>query len=148
MATDDRSLFQKLNMPVGKDVKEKLNTWLNDNVNIPLSERGHEDIGAGISAALSAAGELVIPEDLADVALSMVPGAKLVRAGKKVRLIKPAAEALDYAAIKKGEEVAAKTARELAEKKANTLVYDKSGKVNLKKPDMYDTELREIELKK
>lgn len=132
-----KSMLSKMNMPVGKDLKEKFNTWLNDNINIPASEAGHEDIGAGLSAALSAAGELAIPEDLADVALSFIPGVKVARAGKKgMKVLKPLEKAIDYGAIKEAEQLAAKAAREASEKGANTLVYGKSGNVSMKKPEL------------
>lgn len=76
-------------------LKEKLNAWLDDNVNQPLAKRGYEKTGAGISAVGSAAGEMFIPEDVGDVIATVAPAGivgKGLRAlglgGKKVKKVK------------------------------------------------------------
>lgn len=127
-------LLDKVNMPIGKNKKQQLDDWLNQNVNVPLAEKGYENTGAALSAAVSAAGELLIPENLADVALSIVPGAKLVKAGKKgMRALKiaeetaeKAAPALNYAAIELADK--AKRSKEISNL-ADTLRYGKMGEV-------------------
>lgn len=128
-------------MPIGKKAKEKLDAWLNENVNIPLSKSGHEDAGAAISAALSAGGEFLIPDDLADMAVAMVPGARLVKSAKKgmkaIKKVVPGLEkagSINYENIKKAEDAARKSRREMFDKTAHTLEYDKFGNVTSKKP--------------
>lgn len=64
--------------------KESLDDWLNENVNLPLAKRGHENIGAGLSALGSAAGELIIPDDASDLAMAAVPGGKIAKSLKKI----------------------------------------------------------------
>ena len=140
-------------MPVGKDVKKRLDEWLDENVNVPLSKRGYPDTGAALSAAVSAGGELLIPDDLADVAMAMLPGGMLLKSGKKgmkalklgdkagdtaqaLKKAKPGlakAGTIDYGEIKKAEDTARKAAIKKADEAADTLVYDPSGTVTRKK---------------
>jgi len=155
------NLLKKLNRPVGKEAKAKLDEWLNTNINIPMAEKGHEDFGAGIAGLLSATGEMLIPDDLADAAMAMVPGAKVFRSAQKgmkvIKKVQKAAppldykdiakasppksakgkpSALNYSDIDKAEKAKAKSARKLSEDSADTLSYDKSGKITRKKADL------------
>ena len=153
------SLLDKAKMPIGKNIKDKLDNWINENINVPLSKAGHENTGAAISAALSAGGELLIPDSIADAALALVPGAKLLKAGKKgfkaLAKLEPVAEKalkgankLDYSAIKAAEKAAEKAApvldygkmkaeeqaarnakRQMFDKMSTTLQYDKFGNI-------------------
>ena len=138
------SLLDKARMPYGKVAKKKLDNWLNENVNLPLAERGHEDTAALLSAVLSAGGELLIPDDLADVAMAVVPGLRLAKVAKKglkalkkvdkVKGLKPVAM-LDYGKIKQAEKLKADKIRQASEKGADTLVYEQGGKkITRKKP--------------
>ena len=73
--------------------KEKMDQFLVDNVVTPALDTPLEKPAAGFAAALHTAGELLIPEDLGDVALSVVgPGAKLVTKGVEkgmAKIVKP-----------------------------------------------------------
>lgn len=124
---DRNSILQTLNMPYGKQVKDKLNEFLNDHVNVPLSEAGHPDTGAAVSSILSSAGELVIPDTLADAAMAAIPmgAGKLMRLGKGMSKIVPGLEeagTINYGKIKEAEQ-AAKAA---AEEEAPALKYYKN----------------------
>lgn len=149
-----KELIEKAPMPLGKQVKKKLDDWLNENVNLPLSKKGYPDTGAAISAALSAGGELVIPEDLADMAMAIVPGGALVKAGRKgMKVLKKAkdtskqAPTLDYGKIKEEEKLARARKREAYDKVAETLEYKPSGDIVRKKPDLMSSGIRELERK-
>lgn len=119
-------------MPYGKQVKDKLNDFLNDHINVPLAESGHPDTGAAISSILSSAGELVIPDNLAEAALAALPmgTGKLLRMGNGMSKIIPGLERageIDYAAIKAAEKTAADANRAASEANAGTLVYPSKG---------------------
>ena len=142
-----KELLKKSKMPIGKKAKLKLDEWINQNVNLPLAKRGYEDTGAALSAAISAGGELLIPDDLADAAMAAVPGMRILKSGKKgLKALKTADKAptLDYKAIDKAEREAQKARRKLSEKTADTLDYS-GGQITRKKPNLTDTELRELE---
>ncbi len=128
----EKSLLEKAKMPVGKRTKEKLDEWINKNINVPLHEKGFSDAGAALSAALSAGGELLIPDDLADAAMAAVPGASLIKAGKKGMKALKQIPTIDYGAIKKAE----KAKRQASEKMADTLEWKPSGAVIRKKPNL------------
>jgi len=95
MAEKRKTLKEQAEKLYGKkpefDMQEKLNAWLDDNVNQPLAKRGYETAGAGLSAAGSALGELFLPEGPEDVALGMLgpfgkglsKAKKMLKAGKK-----------------------------------------------------------------
>jgi hypothetical protein len=107
------------------DLKKKLNEWLNENINVPLAKRGHEDLGAGLSAVASAGGEMIIPDDASDLAMAALPGGRLASILKKMgkthldkdalaqamKILqkekavkkKPQSQTLDYADIQKKE---------------------------------------------
>lgn len=144
---ENKVLVKKARMPLGARAKQKLDEWLNQNVNLPLSEAGYEDAGAAISAALSATGEMVIPEDLADLAMAAVPGAKLAKAAKKgFKIIKKAeGPALDYGKIAAKEAEKAQKKRDLMDKMAETLEYKPSGEIVRKKPDLFSDQLEAAE---
>lgn len=121
-----KDLLKKTQMPLGQRTKARLDEWVNENVNVPLAERGMEDTGAALSAAISASGELLIPDDLADAAMALIPGARILKAGKKgIKVIRKAAPAiekvLDYGKIRKAETAA----RKAGEEAADTLQYTK-----------------------
>lgn len=145
---DRRQMLKSSKMPLGRQAKEKLDEYLNEYLNIPLAKAGYEDIGAALSAAASAAGELVIPEDLADLALSAVPGLKLAKTAKKgMRAIKPAEEALDYAKIAADEARTLKEAAKTSQEVADTLKYGKMGEIE-RIPGKKKLEFTKIPLKK
>lgn len=138
-------------MPIGKRAKKKLDDWLHENVNMPLHENGYTDTGAAISALISAGGELLIPDDLADAAMAAIPGARLIRnGGKGVKALtksskpKKPIEKLDYGAMKKAEGDKAKKLREAHDKTAETLVYGKSGAVTRNKPNSLSYKLQKL----
>ena len=138
-------------MPIGKQTKKKLDSWINENVNVPLSKRGMGDTGAALSAVLSAGGDLLIPDDLADAAVAMVPGARLLRTGKKgVKALKKVGNAapaltIDYGAIKKVEKVAGDAKREMFDKVATAVKKDRVSGPTVKKPDLFSDELGFLE---
>jgi len=70
-------------------LKEKLNAWLDENVNQPLAKEGYEDLGAGLSAAGSAMGEF-IPES--GIELMATPGLRALKALRKTKKITPKAQ--------------------------------------------------------
>lgn len=84
-----KGLLQKIR-EAGPAAKKKVDDWLESNVNEPLAEAGHPDIGAGISAVGSAAADMAIPEDEMDLAMAALP----IKGGGKA--IKAAKEALNY----------------------------------------------------
>ena len=84
-------------------LKEKLDSWLDNNVNQPLASKGYGNIGAGLSAAGSAAGDMFIPEDATDVAMSFLPFGKIAKGVGKI-----------FKGAKKGKK-AAKMAEDTAE---------------------------------
>lgn len=143
-------LLETLKMPIGVDAKTKLDDFLNEHLNMPLADAGYEDAGAALSALLSSAGELAIPDNLAEAALAAVPGARLMKAGKGLKKLVPGLEkagAIDYKAIQAAEKQAANVGREASEKTADTLFYTQPGEmVKIKsRPDLYDTDLRAAE---
>lgn len=152
-------LLEQMKMPIGKQQKKKLDSWLNDNVNLPLAEKGYGDAGAALSAALSAAGEMIIPDDLADAALAMVPGARLMKAGAKgMKILKKTDKAIqagkktnviDYGEIRKVEKAKADAARAHSEKTADTLVYDQGKKtITRKRADLFNDVSNELKKNK
>ena len=142
---DRKSLLSKANPPIGKQAKKRLDEWINNNINVPLASGGMPDTGAALSAALSAGGELLIPDDLADVAMAAVPGGAFLKAGKKgMKILKPA-KTLDYGVIKKAEEVARKQKRADLDKVAETLEYKPTGEITRKKPDLWSDELEAMD---
>lgn len=129
-------ILSTLTMPVGRDIKNKLDQYLNDYINVPLSEAGHADTGAALSAALSAAGEVLLPDNLAEAALYMLPGSKLISAGKGMKKLIPGLEkagVIDYKAISAAEKEAGNATRKAAEAGAETLQYDSSSGEIMKK---------------
>lgn len=150
MAESRNKLLSTLTMPVGTNIKAKLDDYLNEYLNVPLAESGHPDAGAAISAALSSAGEFLIPDNLADAALAAVPGARLVKAGKGMKKLIPGLEkagVINYKNIAESEKAVAGMGRDAAEKAANTLQYKLGGKEIVNKPpkDLWDYELRQAE---
>ena len=136
--SEKKKLLKKANMPLGKQAKKKLDKWVNDNINLPMASRGFETAGAAISAALSAGGELMIPDEIADLAMAAVPGGAFLRAGKKgMKVLKKADDApssIDYGKIKKAEEDARTQKRKAFDEVAETLEYKPSGEIVRKKP--------------
>jgi hypothetical protein len=155
---DNKSLLSKVQRPVGKEVKERLDNWLNENVNVPLSKEGYPDTGAAISAVIGAGGEFLIPDDLAEAAMALVPGAKLLKSGAKgmkaLKKAKPGLEkagTIDFGAIKKAEDITRKKKISKADEAADTLVYKESGEIIRKKPkvdveeeDIFDSAIKDL----
>lgn len=92
LAEQAEERFGKKNEP---GLKEKLNNWLDENVNQPLNKKGYSKTGSAISALGSAAGEMYIPESAADLAMSVFPAGKAIKALSKT---KKAAKAADEVA--------------------------------------------------
>lgn len=72
-----REKLKNLTQPVNdklKEVKEGADDFLNENVNVPLAERGYPKLGAGISAAGSAAVDFAVPDSVEEGALSLAAG--------------------------------------------------------------------------
>jgi len=75
--------LKKMPMPLPKRIEKKINNWLEEYLNEPVAEAGYPNTAAALSAVLSAAGDLLIPDDIADAAATLVPGGKLLKAGAK-----------------------------------------------------------------
>lgn len=136
--TKNRAMIDKAIMPISKKAKKDLDEWANDNINMPMAKRGHINTGAALSAAISTAGELLIPENLAEAAMAVSPNVKIMKAANgMVKLLPIEAKAAtkkygsisDDMEIYKGpaEKVAA-TAKALKETEADRLAQVK--KVN------------------
>ena len=76
LAEQAEEKFGKKDQP---GLKEKLNSWLDENINQPLSKKGYSKTGSAISKLGEAAGEYLIPENIGDVALGMIPGGKILK---------------------------------------------------------------------
>ena len=128
-----------------KDLKEKLNAWLDKSVNQPLAQKGWEKTGAGLSALGSAAGEMFIPESGLDL---LMPAAFFGKGAKAIKkTIKP--RTVDYKSLKAPTETkekvyryddisipekeAAVAKRKKYDEEAHTLDYSQ-GEPRLKKP--------------
>jgi hypothetical protein len=148
--SERKKLIEKAKMPAGKKVKKKLDSWIDENVNVPLAKRGHDKAGAAISALLSAGGDMMIPDDVTDLAAAMVPGARLAKLGKKgIKAIKKAKmpkgepKTLNYKDIEAEEAAKRLKKRQESEARAETLRYSEDGKkITREQPDLYDHELR------
>lgn len=81
-----KKILNKMEMPepksLGKQAKESLDNWLEEYISNPMYAAGYENLGPGLAAAGSAAGELFIPEDVADVAMAAIPMGKLGKVAK------------------------------------------------------------------
>lgn len=72
-----------MKMPAGVQAKKKLDKYLEEYLLEPIGGAGYPDTAAAISAVISAGGELLIPDDLADVAMAVVPGGRLIKSAQK-----------------------------------------------------------------
>lgn len=142
-------MLDKLNFPFPKvkQIKEKFSDYLDEYVNQPLDKLGQGELGAAASAAADAAAEILVPEDMSDMALGMVPGGKIAKKlGKKgieaIELVKakPKPGTINYTTegIKSfnPEELAALRAKAAASE-ANALtekVSERGKKIQMLKP--------------
>lgn len=82
----------KLNKPIklGVQAKQKLMDIANQYIDTPLKNAGHEQIGAALNKAIDIAGDLIIPQDMSDLALAFIPGGSIAKGAGKglVRIVK------------------------------------------------------------
>lgn len=79
LAEQAEEKFGKKNQP---GLKERLNNWLDENVNQPLHKKGYSKTGSAISA-LGATIADEMPENAGDVAMAMIPGGWFAKKGLK-----------------------------------------------------------------
>jgi hypothetical protein len=74
--------------------RKKADKWIMENIVYPVADKGYPETAAILGTAASTAGEVIFPEDASDLAMSAIPGAKLVKLAKKAskvgKLRKPA----------------------------------------------------------
>ena len=118
----------KNKMPPSKQAEAEVDAWLEEYLNEPVAEAGFPNTAAALSAVLSAAGDLVIPDSVADAAVTLIPGGKLIKAGAKgmKKLVKsnPKPGKLPNYKERDAAEMAAKRAK-LGEEGADTIVRDR-----------------------
>lgn len=118
---DRKTLLSKARAPWG--LHEAIDNKIDEYVNQPLAKAGHPDVGAGISAGLSAANELFVPDSATDVAMAAVPIGKL----GKLRGVMKEGKALNYGAMAAEDAAKAAAKRAEAEASADMLYYVNDG---------------------
>jgi hypothetical protein len=118
---DRKTLINKARAPWG--LHEAIDNKIDEYVNQPLAKAGHPDMGAGISAGLSAANKLFIPNSVEDAALAAVPYGKL----GKLRGLAKEGKALNYGAMAAEDAAKAAAKRAEAEASADMLYYVNDG---------------------
>lgn len=116
-----REKLKSLTKPVNdklKEVKEGADDFLNENVNVPLAERGYPKLGAGLAAAGSSAVDYVVPDSVEEGAMTLAAGpiGKIAGRASKIGRLGMAAEKAMPSAVKVAEKEAAPLVKGIAEK--------------------------------